>query len=78
MLDKLLPRNEHTLERVLRMVLGAVLLALVVIGPKTLWGLFGLVPLLTGIVGSCPLYRVLGINTCRIRRKSAPSAPGVT
>ena len=75
MVDTLLPRNEHTLERVLRIVLGVALLSLVVIGPKTLWGLFGLVPLLTGIVGSCPLYTVLGINTCRIRRKSAP---GVT
>jgi len=40
------------------------LLSLVFVGPKSLWGLVGVVPLLTGLVGNCPLYTLLGINTC--------------
>ena len=56
--------NESPLDRGLRVVIGIVLLSLVVIGPKTLWGLVGLVPLLTGLVGFCPLYRLLGLSTC--------------
>jgi len=61
---RLLPTNEHPLERVLRVVLGLVLLALVFVGPQTAWGWLGLVPLLTGLVGSCPLYTLLGLSSC--------------
>ena len=63
----MLTQNEHTLDRALRILVGAVLLSLVVIGPKTLWGLIGFVPLVTGLVGFCPLYRLLGISTCSTR-----------
>ncbi len=42
----------------------AALLSLVFFGPKTLWGLVGLVPLVTGLIGSCPLYSLLGLRTC--------------
>ena len=59
-----MPTNESPIDRALRVVLGVVVLSLVVVGPKTMWGLLGLVPLLTGVVGFCPLYRVLGISTC--------------
>ena len=65
----LLARNEHPVERVLRVALGIGLLALVVVGPKTLWGLVGLVPLATGLLGSCPIYSLLGINTCPVARR---------
>ena len=47
--------NEGTADRVMRVVLGLALLSLVVVGPQTLLGLIGLVPLLTGLVGFCPL-----------------------
>lgn len=57
-------RNEGSVDRGLRVVVGLSLLSLTVVGPQTLWGLVGLVPLLTGTVGFCPLYRLLGINTC--------------
>ncbi len=60
-------RNEGTLDRTLRIVLGLVLLSLVFIGPKTMWGLIGIVPLVTGLVGVCPLYSVLGIRTCPVK-----------
>jgi len=56
-------RNEGTIDRVVRIVLGLGLLALGVVGPQTWWGLIGVVPLLTGIVGSCPLYTLMGIRT---------------
>ena len=59
-------QNEHTVDRTVRILLGVALLSLVFVGPQTPWGWIGLVPLLTGAVGFCPLYRVLGINTCKL------------
>jgi hypothetical protein len=63
MLNKLLPNNEATIDRVLRVVLGLFLLSLTVFGPQTMWGLLGLVPLATGAIGSCPVYTLLGVST---------------
>jgi hypothetical protein len=57
-------KNEGTLDRALRVVAGLVLISLVFVGPETAWGWIGIVPLVTGAVGSCPLYSILGINTC--------------
>jgi Protein of unknown function (DUF2892) len=62
----LFPRNEGNLDRGLRVVAGLVVLSLIFVGPKTLWGLVGLVPLLTGLMGSCPVYTLLGLRTCPI------------
>lgn len=64
-------KNEGTIDRALRVILGLVVLSLVFVGPQTAWGWVGLVPLVTGLVGFCPLYAVLGINTCSIRQNSA-------
>jgi hypothetical protein len=60
-------RNEGTIDRALRILVGLGLLALVFVGPQTPWGWIGLVPLLTGLVGYCPLYSLLGINTCSLK-----------
>ena len=57
-------KNEGTLDRALRVVAGLVLISLVFVGPQTAWGWIGIVPLVTGAIGSCPLYSILGINTC--------------
>ncbi len=57
-------RNEGTIDRATRVLLGLVLLALVFVGPKTWVGLVGIVPLVTGLVGFCPLYRLIGVRTC--------------
>ena len=57
--------NEASWDRITRLVLGAGILSLTFVGPHTLWGLLGLVPLATGAVGFCPLYRALGINSNR-------------
>lgn len=61
--------NEGKWDRIVRVAVGLGLLSLVFIGPQTMWGLVGLVPLLTGAVGFCPLYKVLGLNTCPLSHK---------
>lgn len=63
----MLKTNEGTVDRFLRVTVGIVLIALVFVGPKTPWGWLGIVPLATGLLGSCPLYSVLGINTCGLK-----------
>ena len=60
-------RNEGTVDRALRIVLGLVLLFLAFKGQYTPWTWIGVVPLLTGLLGTCPLYSILGINTCKVR-----------
>ena len=57
-------KNVGSLDRGLRILVGLGLLSLVFIGPKTIWGLVGLLPLLTGLIGWCPPYHLLGISTC--------------
>ena len=69
-MGKLIPKNEHTIERVIRTVLGAGLLSLIFVGPQTLWGLVGIVPLATGLLGSCPIYTLFGVSTCPTKLKS--------
>ena len=69
MLKKLLPANEHPIERAVRVVVGLGLISLAFVGPQTPWAWFGLVPLATGILGSCPLYTLFGISTCRVRAR---------
>ena len=61
-------RNEGKLDRTLRVILGAGLISLVFIGPQTPWGWVGLVPLVTGLVGNCPVYSLLGISTCSLKQ----------
>ena len=57
-------RNTAGWDRGVRIVLGLGLLSLTVVGPQTWLGLLGLVPLVTGLWGFCPLYRVFGLSTC--------------
>lgn len=57
--------NEGTLDRGLRVAAGLTLIALAATGTVGAWGWVGVVPLLTGVLGWCPLYTVLGLNTCR-------------
>ena len=57
-------RNVGSLDRAVRILVGIVLLALVFVGPQTMWGLIGIIPLATGLMGHCALYSILGINTC--------------
>jgi hypothetical protein len=60
--------NEGTVDRVLRVVVGAGVLSLAFIGPQTPWGYLGIIPLLTGLVGYCPAYALLGLSTCPVKK----------
>lgn len=60
--------NVGGMDRILRVLVGIVLLALTLTGQIGVWGWIGLVPLATGLFKFCPLYRVLGLNTCPVSR----------
>ena len=59
--------NECKAERIARVVVGVGILSLAFVGPQTAWGYIGIVPILTGFTGFCPLYTLLGINTCKVK-----------
>ncbi len=61
-------KNIGGTERVLRVVAGLVLVALAATGQLGAWAWLGLVPVATGLVGWCPPYSLLGINTCKNRK----------
>jgi len=62
--------NEGTADRIIRIVIGVFGISLLYWGPKSLWGLFGLLPLITGVLGWCPLYVLFGISTCKKKEPS--------
>jgi len=64
-----MPRNVGGIDRLLRIAVGLALLSLIFLveGTARWWGLLGVVPLLTGLFQSCPLYAVFGLNTCPLR-----------
>ncbi len=57
-------RNMGTADRAIRAVVGIILLSLFFAGPQTAWGLIGLIPLATAVVGICPAYLPFGFKTC--------------
>jgi Protein of unknown function (DUF2892) len=61
--------NEGGIDRVLRVVAGLALIALAGTGTIGLWGYIGIVPLATGLMGWCPVYSLLGLNTCPMKTK---------
>ena len=65
--------NVGGVDKIVRIVAGLGLLSLILIleGNARWWGLVGLVPLLTGVINFCPLYAMLGINSCPVKEKSA-------
>ena len=58
--------NVGTVDRIIRVIVGFGMLSLLfwVKGKERLWGLLGLIPLLTGILGLCPFYALIGFKTC--------------
>ena len=60
--------NAGSLDRILRIVAGLVLIALAATGTVGVWGWIGVVPLATGMFGFCPAYTLLGINTCPMKK----------
>lgn len=61
-------RNIGTIDRVLRILVGVVLIALTVNGTIGWWGWLGVIPLMTGLVRTCPAYSLLGVNTCGVKK----------
>ncbi len=56
--------NIHPVERGVRVVVGLVLTSMVFWGPESPWFFLGLIPVVTGVLGWCPPYAMLGISTC--------------
>lgn len=56
--------NVGGIDRILRIVAGLVLIALTLMGVIGVWGWIGVVPLATGLLRTCPVYSLLGMNTC--------------
>jgi O-antigen ligase len=63
-------RNAGNVDRTIRIVAGLVLITLAATGTVGVWGWLGVLPLATGLVGWCPPYSMLGINTCRTAAKA--------
>lgn len=59
-------RNVGNIDRIIRIVTGLGMLSLILLlqGKERFWGLLGLIPLLTGIMGLCPFYALIGFKTC--------------
>ena len=60
-------QNVGNIDRAIRAIVGIGLISLVFIGPQTVWGWIGIIPLATAIIGWCPPYSLLGINTCGVK-----------
>ena len=58
-----MPKNLHSIDRILRIVIGVALLSLVFIGPKTAWGYVGIILIATSFINFCPIYRIFGFST---------------
>ena len=62
--------NVGGIDKILRIAVGIVLIGLAALGIVGAWGWIGLVPLLTGLSGQCPLYPLLGVNTCPMKKNN--------
>ena len=60
--------NEGTIDRALRVIAGLALVGLAATGTIGAWGWIGIVPIATGLIGWCPAYTLLGINTCGLKK----------
>ena len=63
-------KNVGTADRILRIVVGIILIAFVFVGPQTPWGWIGAIPIVTALIGWCPAYRLLGIRTCPVSKSA--------
>ena len=63
-------KNIGNIERMLRIVVGLVLIGLAATGTVGLWGWLGLLPMATGLIGWCPPYALMGWNTCSMKNRT--------
>lgn len=62
--------NVGGIDRILRIVVGLALIGATLAGMLPVWGWIGVVPLLTGALGFCPLYPLFGFSTCPLKKNS--------
>lgn len=62
-------KNVGQIDKILRIGVGLLLIVLALTHVVGWWGYIGVVPLLTGFVGNCPAYSLLGVNTCKLSQK---------
>lgn len=62
--------NVGSIDRILRIGGGLLLIGLALAGTIGVWGYIGIVPVLTGIFRTCPAYTLLGVSTCPATSKS--------
>lgn len=60
--------NVGGIDRVIRIVVGIALIGATLAGAIGVWGWIGILPLATGLVGMCPAYKLLGLNTCPLKK----------
>ncbi len=58
-------KNIHPVERGIRLLAGIILVTMAFIGPRDPWFFLGIIPLMTGLSGWCPLYQLVGVSTCK-------------
>ena len=58
-------QNVGGIDKILRIIVGIALIAATVLGYLPIWGYIGVVPLVTGLIGFCPLYPLFGLSTCK-------------
>ena len=61
-------KNVGGIDKALRILVGAGLIGATLAGMLPAWGYLGVVPLATGVLGWCPLYPLLGLNSCSIKK----------
>jgi hypothetical protein len=60
--------NVGGIDKILRIVAGLILIALGIMGIGAPWTFIGIVPLATGLMGWCPAYKLIGVNTCPLKK----------
>jgi len=60
-------KNVGNIDRLLRAIIGILLISLTLSGTIGAWGWIGIIPLLSALFSFCPLYTLIGINTCKTR-----------
>jgi hypothetical protein len=63
--EHIMKKNVGGADRIFRIVAGAAILSLAFVGPASPWAYLGIIPLATGLIGSCPPYALFGFSTCK-------------
>ncbi len=61
--------NLGSIDRLIRIFVGALLIGLTLAGTIGAWGWIGVIPLVTGLIGSCPLYKIFGLSSCPLKKQ---------